>query len=66
MLTEYRNTSVLSTLAAAYAEAGRFQDAVATAEKACAMAAEKGEQSLLAGNQHMLEYYRNKRAFHQQ
>jgi tetratricopeptide (TPR) repeat protein len=64
-LTQYQNTSVLSTLAAAYAEAGRFEQAVATAEKACAMAAEKGERTLLVGNQQMLQYYRHNRAFHQ-
>ncbi|MHC4259743.1 MAG: tetratricopeptide repeat protein [Planctomycetota bacterium] len=33
-LTKYKNPSVLDTLAAAYAAAGRFSDAVATAEKA--------------------------------
>lgn len=64
-LTDFRNTSTISTLAAAYAEAGRFKEAVATAEKACAMATEKGEHGLLAGNRQMLEYYRNNRPFHQ-
>jgi spermidine synthase len=33
-LTKYKNPGVLDTLAAAYAAAGRFSDAVATAEKA--------------------------------
>lgn len=33
-LTKYKNPSVLDTLAAAYAAAGRFSDAVATAEEA--------------------------------
>jgi tetratricopeptide (TPR) repeat protein len=64
-LTGYQNTSTLSTLAAAYAEVGRFEDAVSTAEKACTLAAERGEQKTLAGNQRMLEYYRKHRAFHQ-
>jgi hypothetical protein len=64
-LTQYRNTSTISTLAAAYAEAGRFEEAVAATEKACAMAAQKGERGLLAGNRQMLEYYRNNRPYHQ-
>jgi hypothetical protein len=64
-LTHYQNTSVLSTLAAAYAEAGRFDQAITTAEKACAMATEKDEHALLVGNRKMLEYYRKNRPFHQ-
>ncbi|HWX18489.1 MAG TPA: fused MFS/spermidine synthase [Candidatus Binatia bacterium] len=65
-LTQYQNTSAVSTLAAAYAEAGRFDQAVATAEKACAMAAQKGERTLLAGNQKMLQCYRHNRVFRQE
>jgi tetratricopeptide (TPR) repeat protein len=64
-LTEYQNTSTISTLAAAYAEVGRFDDAIAMAEKACALAREKGQPALLAGNQQMLEYFRQQRPFHQ-
>lgn len=64
-LTQYQNTSAVSTLAAAYAEAGRFEEAVTTAERACAMASEKGEQELLAGNQQMLDYFKRKQAYHQ-
>jgi spermidine synthase len=33
-LTKYRNPTILDTLAAAYAAAGRYSDAIATAEKA--------------------------------
>jgi hypothetical protein len=65
VLTQYGNINALSTLAAAYAEAGRFQDAIAASEKACALASEKGETGLLAGNRRMLEYFRNRRPFHQ-
>jgi tetratricopeptide (TPR) repeat protein len=64
-LTQNKNTSVLSTLAAAYAETGRFDEAVATAEKARALAAANGEQQLLDGNKRMIEFYRRKEPFHQ-
>ncbi|HWH68228.1 MAG TPA: fused MFS/spermidine synthase, partial [Candidatus Sulfotelmatobacter sp.] len=63
--TENRNTVMLTTLAAAYAEAGRFEDAVATAEKACALATEKSEQKLLDRNRELLQLYRRKEAYHQ-
>jgi hypothetical protein len=63
-LTGYQNTSVLSTLAAAYAEIGRFDEAIATAEKASALASVRGETSLLEGNRRMLELYRRKQAYH--
>jgi hypothetical protein len=64
-LTQYNNSSTLSTLAAAYGEAGRFNDAVAMSEKACALAASRGETNILAGNQLMLKSFRQKRPFHQ-
>jgi len=63
-LTESQNTSVLSTLAAAYAENGRFDEAVATAEKACVLAKARGETQLLEGNQRMLELYKRRQAYH--
>jgi Flp pilus assembly protein TadD len=64
-LTQYRNTSTISTLAAAYAEEGRFEDAIATCEKACALATANGETSLLAGNRQMLACFKEKKPFHQ-
>jgi len=57
-LTHYQKTIYLGTLAAAYAEAGRFDDAIAMAQKACAMASESGEQDLLKRNQALLVLYR--------
>jgi tetratricopeptide (TPR) repeat protein len=57
-LTHYHVTILVSTLAAAYAEAGRFDDAMATAQKACALAEESGKQDLLEKNQKLLELYR--------
>jgi tetratricopeptide (TPR) repeat protein len=57
-LTHYQKTIYLGTLAAAHAEAGRFDDAIATAQKACAIASESGEQDLLKKNQELLFLYR--------
>ena len=57
-LTGYRETVMVGTLGAAYAEAGRFDDALATAQKACALATELGKPELLQINQHLLELYR--------
>ena len=57
-LTNFKQTMVVGTLAAAYAEAGRFDDAIATAEKACALASESGAQDLLKRNQELLVLYR--------
>ena len=64
-LTQYQNPNVVSTLAAAYAEVGRFDEAIVMAEKACLLAEEKGEPAVLAGNRRMLAYFREKRPFHQ-
>ena len=63
-LTQFRNPSVLSTLAAAYAEAGRFDEAIATAERARALAAQAGQTGLVEGNLHMLELFRKQRPYH--
>jgi Tfp pilus assembly protein PilF len=65
-LTGSRRTLMVGTLAAAYAEAGRFPEAVATAQKACALAAESGEQSLVATNQQLLQFYRQGRPYPEQ
>jgi len=56
--THYGMTLFVGTLAAAYAEAGRFDEAIATAEKACALAEAAGEEGLLARNQQLLALYR--------
>jgi Tfp pilus assembly protein PilF len=56
--TDYRTPAFLSTLAAAYAEAARFPEAVVTAEKARALALEAGDTALAAKNADRLELYR--------
>jgi len=57
-LTNYRTTIPVGTLAAAYAEAGQFADAIAMAEKACQLASEAGDTALLQRNQQLLALYR--------
>jgi tetratricopeptide (TPR) repeat protein len=64
-LTHYQKTMYLGTLAAAYAEAGRFDDAILTAEKACTLASELGEPNLLKRNRELLELYRAHRPYHE-
>jgi len=64
-LTGFRRAVMVGTLAAAYAEAGRFAEAVATAEKACARAIESGDDTLAARNQQLLQLYREGRAYHE-
>ena len=52
---------VLDTLAASYAEAGRFSDAVETARRALLLAEERGESDLAAGvRDHLASFERGK------
>ena len=64
-LTSFNQAPLLGTLAAAYAEAGRFQDAVATAEKAIGLAQAEGQKELVERNRQLLELYRAGKPFHE-
>jgi protein O-mannosyl-transferase len=64
-LTGFRRTLMVGTLAAAYAEAGQFVEAVTTAQKACALAAESGDEALVSKNQKLLQLYRAGRPYHE-
>jgi tetratricopeptide (TPR) repeat protein len=64
-LTDFKQTLFVGTLAAAYAEAGRFDEAVATAQKACALAEKSGKQDLLKRNQELLALYRSHQPYHE-
>jgi len=55
----------LDTLAAAYAAAGRFNDAVATAQKAIDLARAAGQTQVIAQIESRLELYRHGRAYRQ-
>lgn len=62
-LTHYRKADTMSALAAAYAQAGRFHDAIVTAQQACALAFASGEQSVLELNLKFLPLYRAHKRF---
>jgi Flp pilus assembly protein TadD len=57
-LTSFKQASMVGTLAAAYAEARRFPDAVATAETAVKLATAAGDTNFAAVNQRLLMLYR--------
>jgi tetratricopeptide (TPR) repeat protein len=54
-MTDNKQANMLTTLAAAYAEAGRFQDAIAAAQRARNLAASNGESALAAKAGELLE-----------
>jgi len=56
-LTDYQQPVALGTLAAAYAEAGDFSNAVATAESAIRLASASGNESLAERNRKLLRMY---------
>ena len=56
--TGFQQSLMIGTLAAAYAEAGRFSNAVSTAEKAKDLAQQAGEQDLAVKTGKLLELYR--------
>jgi hypothetical protein len=62
-LTGHQVPLSLGTLAAAYAEAGRFREAVETAQTALDVAATAGEQQLAERYRNMLELYRSGRPY---
>jgi protein O-mannosyl-transferase len=62
-LTSYERPVLIGTLAAAYAEAGRFADAVKTAEKARVLARAMGQETVAETNAKLEELYRVGRAY---
>jgi tetratricopeptide (TPR) repeat protein len=64
-LTHYQQTIMVGTLAAAYAEAGRFDEAISTGQKACALASELGETNLLKRNQELVTLYLAHQPYHE-
>jgi hypothetical protein len=55
----------VGTLAAAYAEAGRFTEAVATAENSIQLATTAGNEQFAAINRQLATYYRAGKPWHQ-
>ena len=64
-LTHHGATPIVDTLAAAYAEAGRFDEAVSTAQTACALAEKSGEPALLQKDRERLALYRKHQPYHE-
>jgi len=62
-LTEFKQTMVLGTLAAAYAEAGRFEEAAETAEKTVTLALAENNQALADKNRQLLELYHARKPY---
>jgi Tfp pilus assembly protein PilF len=64
-LTHYEKTIFIGTLAAAYAEAGRFAEAAAAAQRAIDHALAWKENDLAQRNRQLLELYRAGKAYHE-
>jgi tetratricopeptide (TPR) repeat protein len=64
-LTDYKQALTVGVLAAADAEAGHFDEAVAMAEKAVELATAEGNLQFAAKNQELLELYRAGKAYHE-
>jgi len=64
-LTHYSVPSFIGTLAAAYAEARRFPEAVAMAEKAEKLATDTGQTAVAAKNRQLLELYRADKPYYE-
>lgn len=62
-LTGGKNTVILGTLAAAYAEMGRFDDAINVAQKAIQLATERGEKEYIEKNKKLLDLYRQSKPY---
>jgi Flp pilus assembly protein TadD len=63
-LTVFKQAGMISTLAAAYAEAGRFPEAITTAGMAVKMQTANGETQLANINNQLLILYRNGKPYH--
>ena len=64
-LTRFRRPLMIGTLAAAYAEAGRFPEAVAAAHKAQEVALSLGKPEIAQKNAELLELYQAGKPYHE-
>jgi protein O-mannosyl-transferase len=64
-LTGHQEAMFIGTLAAAYAEAGRFSEAIAAGEQAAALAAAAGQKELADKNRQLLNLYRAGKPYHE-
>jgi len=58
-LTQHRQAALLTTLSAAYAETGRFPDAIATIQKARDLALAAGQTNLVTQDEALLKLYQS-------
>jgi Flp pilus assembly protein TadD len=65
-LTNNDDAELSKSLAAAYAEVGKFDDATATAERAATLARSSGASDIAAIADEMLSSFRDRRAFREQ
>ena len=63
--THFRVPVMIGTLAAAYAETGRFDDAVSMGQKACSVASTMGDTNLLQRNQELVALYQKHQPYHE-
>ena len=63
-LSDYHLPEVVGTLAAAYAEAGRFSEAITTAERTQILAKPLGQDKLLASIEQWIALFRTGQAYH--
>jgi tetratricopeptide (TPR) repeat protein len=64
-LTHYQEPAMLTTLGVAYAEAGRFPEAIKTAQQARDLASAEGQKDLVGKNQLFLKLYQSQRPYRQ-
>lgn len=62
-LTHYRTPITIGTLGAAYAEAGRFDDAISAAQDACKVAGQLNQTNILDRNRQLLELYQSHKPY---
>ena len=63
--THYEDPSMLGTLGAAYAEAGRFDEAIVAGRKARQLALETGQKDIASKNEELLQWYEAGKAYHE-
>jgi Flp pilus assembly protein TadD len=66
LITKFKDPHTVGTLAAAYAEAGRFPEAVVTADFAIRLATATHEMQFASINEQLLMYYRAGKPWHEQ
>jgi tetratricopeptide (TPR) repeat protein len=65
-LSEFKRPSMLGTLGAAYAAAGRFDDAILTTEKGLELARAQGQKGLAEATEGRLQLYRDGKTYVEQ